>query len=410
MVTAVCPTEANADETHCALVFAARVRRITLAPTQRNVVHKHLQDELVRTRAELSQSKEARSSVEHEQDTLRGQLTQARNQLSETRDVGTRSVESVRKEKDAEVEQQRRRCGELQARLDSERSSREKFADEHSGLTLKVKRLTTQNDALQQRVKARDEELSTLRAQLRGGSHQGHERPMLREPQRAREKEREKERPLCAPAPGAGAPNTAVTASAVVGSHPKGVAAGGADHHHLARTSRYGVTATAGRLQQPQRASKAEQAQPKPTSAVAGPNGGDSASTSTAAAPVPAAVFDSEAASVPAAMSGSCAPVFPSPSPTIAIASIDSTAAAIENAIDEAEAEAEAGVREDGGLAEDSVSDPAENEKTVDNESSTQRPLQSPSSSDPAGRVRAKRAIEAHKMRMAKTKSRAPFF
>jgi hypothetical protein len=102
--------------------------------------------------------------------------------------------------------------------------------------------------------------------------------------------------------------------------------------------------------------------------------------------------------------------VFPSPSPTIAIASIDSTAAAIENAIDEAEAEAEAGVREDGGLAEDSVSDPAENEKTVDNESSTQRPLQSPSSSDPAGRVRAKRAIEAHKMRMAKTKSRAPFF
>jgi len=60
MIVTACPAESSVDETHCALQFATRVRRISMPLATRNVGGKNLEETLKKLRGELREALKAR--------------------------------------------------------------------------------------------------------------------------------------------------------------------------------------------------------------------------------------------------------------------------------------------------------------------------------------------------------------
>ncbi len=149
MIVTACPAAAQGEETQCALQFATRVRRITLAPATRNVGSKNLEDSMRKLRTELREIVKAKDKAEDQLSIAKRENMKLQQRLANALTLKNKGEADSKKAIDTKIDILRKSNVEINARWQKEKAAREDLHIEAETLGRELKRCQSQMNKLQ---------------------------------------------------------------------------------------------------------------------------------------------------------------------------------------------------------------------------------------------------------------------
>jgi hypothetical protein len=170
MIVTLCPTELTTEETLFSLLFATRVRNITIGAARKNVNAKNLEDALKSIKAELRDVRLRKSNLEEQVLALKRELKAKSEKVAIQIDSKVRTLDDTKKYADIQIQQYSRQNRELMIRLQEEKTERSQISLELSAtkrdlskVKEKLREFQSEKELLARDLKHKEREVAHLR-------------------------------------------------------------------------------------------------------------------------------------------------------------------------------------------------------------------------------------------------------